>query len=228
MDSESSEEDLEFSVISKPSQIRKNHALWKQFERGTEKYKKTNCFVAYCIACTASTGTRKALKGEKFHLEKHLDKCPSIADSIRRRVRSEMEAELAHDATPLKVPTRSKSTSSGLTSKSKFGNLGSFVDTEMDPNEKQEFHNQLEKAFISAGIPFSAVEDEEFKKALCLIRPTVKLPTRQSMAGILLDSQVKHADQALEKTLRNNEFVNITFDGWKDITSKKILGRFRS
>lgn len=69
-------------------------------------------------------------------------------------------------------------------------------DKPLNPDAQQSFEQQCLKATISANLPLSAWDDDEFKKAFTAVRPKLKVPTRRIMSGRILDKGAENATAA--------------------------------
>jgi hypothetical protein len=71
------------------------------------------------------------------------------------------------------------------------------------------------RAFISLNLSFRAVENSEFQKLLCLLRPSVEddIPGRTKMRR-LLDNEAQGAMKSFFKGLGEATKVNLAVDAW--------------
>ena len=129
---------------------------------------------------------------------------------------------------PLSVAPSTSSTSSRPTSQrsdnqkpSKMRKLDTFVVT-TDASTKMKLDSQVAKAFYSCRIPFNAIENDEFRKLIEMLRPGYNPPSRKDLSGFLLDKEYKCYEDKMKSSL-SDSLVTISQDGWSNVRSDPIV-----
>ncbi|OQV17415.1 hypothetical protein BV898_08518 [Hypsibius exemplaris] len=199
--------------------------LWKFFRRSTEKVPNTRHFTAFCLACSAKSPTpNQWIRGEPDYLRRHLSNCKYLNASQLsefRKLEQQMDREKAEKKRKLE-PVQSEV--NDCVKKPVNLPLAPFMDRPLDSTQQLTFNRLLLDGFISAGIPFSAVENPHIRSALRFLRPAIKLPCRQTFGGPLLDARIAEVKEVMHDAIKNAPFLNLSTDAWKDISRRKILG----
>ena len=82
--------------------------------------------------------------------------------------------------------------------------------TEISKSRKKVINQAWVKAFISCGIPFSAIENPYFVDAIKSLRSSYNPPSRESLSGKLLNREVIKINSKVNNILQNED--NLTLD----------------
>ncbi len=104
--------------------------------------------------------------------------------------------------------TNGSSGSNKSVSASKQLGLQNFMaqkDRPLSTDEQKRFEQHCLKGTISANLPFTCWDDEEFRQIFTSVRPSIKSPTRRTMSGRILDQGAAAAWEVLSQTLRESD-----------------------
>lgn len=124
-------------------------------------------------------------------------------------------------------------TSSSSKSVSSFGNLTqsslrSFAIPHLNATEQKKFNQEIAMHFYCTGTSFVRVEDPYLLRAMQLLRPGTRLPTRKQLAddssGGLLESCYQRVKAEVGKLLSlNKQYICITSDAWSSTLNEPIV-----
>ncbi|DBA77184.1 TPA: hypothetical protein ACH3X1_009758 [Trebouxia sp. C0004] len=72
-------------------------------------------------------------------------------------------------------------------------------DKPLGDNEQVAWEQQLLKGTVSANLPLSSWDDDEFRKCFTDIRPKLVVPSRRVMSSRILDLGAKNAREEMQK-----------------------------
>ncbi len=193
-------EDVEFEVDTATKKRKvmsgKNHGggrrksdEWKQFTSS-----KTEMGFYFCNHCGDKLNVGKKVKVLKDHLSK---KCKKLNE---KRLRVEQQAppiSIVRSNTEASSGTMSSLTNSfeigGRTDNFSASASKGLIQTDMRNHtcvgnyNQEKFELELAYAFITTNTPFITCQNSHFLSALHILRDDVQVPSRERMAGILLD-----------------------------------------
>lgn len=187
-------------------------------ERTTEYRDKTHRG-AWCNVCLRN-GVSKDPKGHFFaNIEQvlgHVKDCPHRSKGSRTLAAAELKAvrEKKKEKGAVAGLKRSASSvsagSSGVSSGSNKKNktMAAFLplaDTGLSEKEQTEWELQLLRATISANLPLSSWDDDEFRKCFSSLRSELVIPSRRVMSTRILDAAAKIADDAIKKIVAESD-----------------------
>lgn len=108
-----------------------------------------------------------------------------------------------------------------LTKPTKVRRLDSFV-TKTTRSEKEILDEQIARFIYATNSSFRVVEHEEFKKTVQLLRPGYTPPSRQDVAGKLLNT-VHAKCLNTGKELLQGKTVCMSLDGWSNVHNEPII-----
>lgn len=169
------------------------------------------------------------ISGQKNRLASHLRTCKNVTQSVKDqyRILSKRNAEnecpddtsqfsSSATASEFDYTKRRKLTQSHLS-------LIRVNDTVLTKEERRLFHNQVLKGTIAGGLPFRWVEHSECKKMFSMVRQQAKLPSRQHLAGRVLNRVYEEAQESDLKALRDCDGLTVAFDGWNNVRREHLM-----
>lgn len=72
-------------------------------------------------------------------------------------------------------------------------------------------------------MPHAVVENRAFRSMFRQIRPQYKLPTRRTIAEVLLPEKFHEVEVRVLDEVSRAEFVSISCDGWTDVAKNAII-----
>lgn len=94
---------------------------------------------------------------------------------------------------------------------------------DVNKTEEKEMHLDIARAFYTSGIPFRVIENADMRRALTRFRPSMKLPTRQSLATTLLDQVYTTEKTRLAALLQRQKRLTLVTDGWSNVNRESII-----
>lgn len=160
--------------------------LWAFFTRSSQKQNKSH-YAAFCDPCNFA-GTSSRVLGVSDSMKAHLQKCSNVPDAVHEWARNwskDSEPYVADvDAADSGAATPSARSQSALQ------RFMSFKDVAMSDKQQEEFHMLLLQGTISGNLPFSWIDNEYIQAAFEMARPTVVLPGRRALSGLLCATTV--------------------------------------
>jgi hypothetical protein len=106
-------------------------------------------------------------------------------------------------------------------------NHRSTLTTHFPPQVTPEVQKQFDKKFsmwiYHKGLAFS-LWDEEFQQIISFLRPGIKVPSRDRLAGVLLRQSYDKTQNTLKRFLGTGIIkMTLGFDSWTDVTSESII-----
>ncbi|ETK71340.1 hypothetical protein L915_21405 [Phytophthora nicotianae] len=89
--------------------------------------------------------------------------------------------------------------------------------------EVDEYHMLIAKFFYVNGLAFRLIDDQLAKAVLTAFCPKMPLPTRQQLAGPLLDRVYDEVRQETIKTLMKQGNVALVSDGWSNARREQVI-----
>ena len=169
---------------------------------------------AQCIACANHLKKHKKALSEKGTcgaeiqaILAHVKQC----DHQPRSARAAASAELKE--LRIKRKPADKRPISALAAGGTEGSSGSSHGLEkfmawqepMSPQEQKKFEQHCLKGTISANLPFSCWDDNEFRQMFTSLRPAIKLPSRKTLSTRIFDAGAAVAWEELSKILRESD-----------------------
>ncbi|XP_055352688.1 uncharacterized protein LOC129598689 [Paramacrobiotus metropolitanus] len=87
-----------------------------------------------------------------------------------------------------------------------------------------EHEKLMARAFASANLPYAAIENPEVVEWLKWLRPGIQFPTQRVLRGRIIRQHAQTAQKAMEAALNGKRFLTLTFDGFKNVSKRNILG----
>lgn len=196
--------------------------IWEHFVREERNYGKTKHRVATCKFCLKAGKKLIDLRGEKSYLQRHLLDCTSVPSSIKKKhagisdpsstVEKRSAEEFAGGAPHVKLST-------------KQGSMAAFLDRPLTGSETIQFERLLAEFFLDCNVAFRSIESPSLMNLLTFLRPTVKLPSRPTFTRRVVKSRIAEAHTEIEEAFRNQSAITLTFDGFKNVSKNKLLGK---
>ena len=79
------------------------------------------------------------------------------------------------------------------------------------------------KFFFACNVPFVAVQHDSFRDLVHALNPTYRVPTRQSLAGPILDEAWKDNRHHLKESLAGR-MLTMSIDGWSTADNVPLIG----
>ena len=221
----SSEEDSDpVENVSQKRIVGSRLELWDHFIREDRKYMKTKHRVATCKSCVKAGKKSPELRGEKSYLLRHLHGCVHVPSNIKKQHKQSEEAAAPAPSTP----AIKRSVSGGDPASKRVSlqsGMQSFLDRPLSKTETAQFERLLAECFIDCNVSFKSIEKQSFIKLLTFLRPTVKLPGRTAFRTRIIAERIAEAQSEIDKALKSQLNVTLTFDGFKDVSRNKLLGK---
>jgi hypothetical protein len=93
-----------------------------------------------------------------------------------------------------------------------------------DKKMQEQLDEQVARFFFSCNIPFSVVEQEEFKRLMTMLRPGYKPPNRKTLGSTLLDKVHGSLSTAAASRLHGKD-VTLIQDGWSDVHNSPVIAQ---
>ncbi|XP_055350264.1 uncharacterized protein LOC129596890 [Paramacrobiotus metropolitanus] len=148
-------------------------------------------------------------------MTEHLQKCRHVPAAVRATVSSPS----AHPPGKRKLPDVQENARDAKSSK-----ITSFVDRALFKAEIVEHEKLMARAFASANLPYAAIENPEVVEWLKWLRPGIQFPTQRVLRGRIIRQHAQTAQKAMEAALNGKRFLTLTFDGFKNVSKRNILG----
>lgn len=171
--------------------------------------------------CVKATGAQKAaaleylgkVQATPTGADSDEDEAPATAPVVPRR---SPRAHAASGGTAVSVKTSKASKQLGL---------GSFVD-HVSKEEDDELRRLYARAHYTSGLPFDALEGEDWETFFKRLCPGWRPPKRKALAGDLLDKEASRVDEGMLKLLAKQEGVTLCLDGLTEKLTKVALVGF--
>lgn len=93
----------------------------------------------------------------------------------------------------------------------------------LSARRSEEFDKQLLRVIAKGYLPFSTVEEAEFKKFIQLLNPTYNLPTRKTLSNSLLTRYYEEVHKKVEEHVEKADAVCITTDSWTSLNNDSFI-----
>ena len=143
------------------------------------------------------------------YVKTHLQKCKQFREFLET-----MEEDQWPDWWPSKKQK--------VESNKKQSSMKDHLPPKLTDSEQKRFDENIAMFFIMTGTPFQRVEDPSFAKALKILRPDVKVPSRKRLSGPLLNSSFTSVQKKVDGVL-DAATMCITTDGWSNIKNEPIV-----
>jgi hypothetical protein len=127
---------------------------------------------------------------------------------------------LPSQISPLSSPT-SSCMSPPVKKPANVTNMNSFV-IHTTRDFKENIDNQVARYLFATNTPFKAVEHPEFKTLLSALRPGYVPPSREAVAGKLLDNVYLSILDVCQNMLQGKD-VCMSLDGWSNVRNEPIV-----
>ncbi|OWZ22372.1 hypothetical protein PHMEG_0002930 [Phytophthora megakarya] len=114
---------------------------------------------------------------------------------------------------PIRNAQRKKNLAEHLSNPKKCGKAPHDVELELD----------FAELFYATGIPFRIVEDPAVKRFFAKACPSFRLPSRQRIAGPLLEEMYKKRKLDVVEQLKQQQYLALSTDGWSDANNTSIV-----
>lgn len=176
---------------------------------------------AWCNPCLKN-GVAKDPKGHFFaNLEQvlgHVKDCPHRPQGIKTVAAAELKAlrdkkkekgavaGLKRSASSVSGSSIAGGVSCGSNKKHKpMAAYMSLADTALTEKEQEEWELQLLRATISANLPLSSWDDEQFRQCFSSLRSKLVIPSRKVISTRVLDTAAKIADAAMKEVVEQSD-----------------------
>jgi hypothetical protein len=85
-----------------------------------------------------------------------------------------------------------------------------------------ELEKQVGRFVFATNSPFKVVEHPEFLKMMNMVRPSIKLPKRQTVGGRILDAVYVEEWKAFTSSL-DGKYCTMAMDGWSTLTNQPYI-----
>ena len=109
----------------------------------------------------------------------------------------------------------------GLYACARWNRLG-----EPGPMTSERLREMLLRILVSANLPFSFVENEEFRKMLHEAFSNCQVPRQQIMPDLWSTSAIHAASELRQELVANESRVSLAMDGWTTRNNLAFLGTF--
>jgi hypothetical protein len=102
--------------------------------------------------------------------------------------------------------------------------MSEYLIPQLTEAEQKAVQKKLALHYYCSGTSFQRIEDPQFREALQILRPDVKIPNRKQLAGPLLDQVYLEMSSKIKKKLKEpNTTVCIVTDGWSNVMNDPIV-----
>lgn len=98
-----------------------------------------------------------------------------------------------------------------------------FTNRPMAVTRSKEIDAQLIKLICSEYLPFSLVENEQFKKFVSLLNPSYVVPSRKTMSNSILDQVYIRLKDCVKNELKTATAISVTTDGWTSVSNDSYI-----
>lgn len=162
----------------------------------------------------------KPIRGDRPRLLQHLKTCANVPRVVRERhFPKNDESKKRKSATDTLADDAKKRTKSQAS-------LRTFLDRPLTSSEQQQFEELYGDACVSCNIPFAASEDTRMVRLLKFLRPQLVIPSRFTVARRIVPARIKEATAEVSSKLIGQKYLTMTFDGYKNVSRDKVLGKY--
>jgi hypothetical protein len=187
--------------------------IWDDIIRGESKG--NGHYSGKCKYCSTQWSRAKPNS-----LKSHLIQCNSVPSEVREFWRQDLYGNDEDSSTDDEYDVDITSSKRKKNLKEKKDNKKSHIHDTRQSDIRNHFsntQNELEtgminiidkallNAFVSCGIPFSIIENPFFLELLKVLQPSYKPPTRQRLAGSLLEYESGQIEKKIERKLEKGE-----------------------
>jgi hypothetical protein len=103
--------------------------------------------------------------------------------------------------------------------------ISEFLLPQVSPKTKKKFHERIALHYYLTGTSFQRIEEPTLASALQLLRPDHGLlPSRKSLAGVLLDKAFERVKKESELSLSDKAiYFCLATDGWSNVRNEPII-----
>ena len=159
------------------------------------------------------------IRGEKEFLRKHLLGCTFAPSDIKKKIAGPPDS-----ASPA-AKRSSRGDVSVAKRSAKQASMMGFMDRPLTDNGTLRFEKLLAEFFLDCNVAFKSVESPSLANLLNFLRPSVKLPSRKTFTNRIVKGRISEAQTEIEKAIKNQACVTLTFDGFKNVSKNKLLGK---
>lgn len=172
---------------------------------------------AQCIAC-ANYAKQKGIplnlggvcNAEIQAILAHVkNNCPHQTPSAKAAAAAELQTlrtkRKPADKRPFTAMSQTDTAGSSGSGNSGLAKFMALKDQPLTPQEQKKFEQHCLKGTVSANLPFSCWDDNEFRQTFLSLRPAVQLPSRKTMSTRILNEGAAVAWEQLSKILRDSD-----------------------
>jgi hypothetical protein len=102
------------------------------------------------------------------------------------------------------------------------GSLDGVFGRALSQEEQKQFESTMAMHFFLSGSAFSRIGEPNLLKALKILRPDVKVPSRSKMTGVLLDNAFAETYAATIGSLQS-QAICLTTDAWSNVRGESVV-----
>lgn len=190
--------------------------IWKVFTDELDAHKITNGNHSICRNCKVSVRHHNKIKS----VQTHLKRCQPFVSLMKDTLVSDRP-----DWWPIskQLKTSDSSQASQVTS-CRQSSIPEFAVKTMTKKQQESFHEALGMHYFVTGSSFQRVECSYLEAALKKLNPSVVMPTRQKLAGVLLNRCYDKIKVEVDKILKSPAtYVSIASDGWSNNSNEAVV-----
>ena len=221
----SSDEDSDSAAnVSQRRTVTCRLQIWDHFFREDRKYQKTKHWVATCKSCVLAGKKTSEIRGEKLFPLKHLLGCVHVPPEVKKQ-HKQPDGDGAPPPTTLTTKRASSGNQNTAKRSSTQANMLAFLDRPLSSSETSQLERLLAEFFIDCNVAFKSIEKPSLVQLLTFLRPSVKLPGRTTFRTRIISGRIAEAQSEIEQALKGQSNVTLTFDGFKNVSKNKLLGK---
>ena len=198
--------------------------IWFQLSDATSAPSRDN---TKCKHCKNTVAHYK--KSEKA--KSHLNNCPEFQKKMKQTLPNERPVWYTGRKTPTRTktlfstpsPLQQPSVNTLVVQRRSESSMEDYAIRNLSKAEIKKFQERLAMFFYTTGTAFARIDNKYLHEALVVLNPSVKIPTRKDLAGVLLEASFNNIAKDVESRLRASQTWCLVSDGWTNVKGESII-----
>ena len=193
--------------------------LWNYVTTVTEATKHSGLKVVKCVFCLAEYKTNTATR-----ISEHLTGCKFVEGDIPL-AKGHNGKDKGKSVAPYTVAVSTAVASTSARNIEIIRKHGKITDwaSKVSENEKNRSDREFALAFFSGGVPFRFIENPYLLRAMGILRPGYKLPTRRQLSNKMLDDCYASLQLEMNADISKATYVSLATDAWTNVNGESVI-----
>ncbi len=181
-----------------------------------------------CKHCKNSVAHYK--KSEKA--KSHLNNCPEFQKKMKQTLPHERPVWYTGRKAIVRTkslfltpspPLHKQSVNALVVQRRSDSSMEDYTIRNLTKAEIKKFQERLAMFFYTTGTAFARIENKYLHEAMMVLNPSVKIPTRKDLAGVLLEFSFNNISKDVDSRLRATQTWCLVSDAWTNVKGESII-----